>query len=86
VFNTSLGAGISSFTVTGLASDTAFTISLSTNALSDAYSATKTTQATTLIAPLSGITLLSLTSTSISFEFAASTGASSYTYLAANQG
>ena len=84
VVNLTFGVGVRSYVFDGL-SATAYTFKLTTFTLSNLYSVSKITVDTTYPAALSSVALSSITSSSFTFEFAASTGADTYSYILFNQ-
>ena len=80
VFQGSFLPSTSTYTVTGLQSFSIYTATLTTGVVS--VNATKVVSVITLVSPVSFASLLTITATSVTFQFLPSTGATGYDFLA----
>ena len=66
-------------------SATTYLLTLTTFTLSNTYSVSKSVVDTTYPAAVTSVTLVAISSSSFTFEFEASTGAATYSYILFNQ-
>jgi len=76
----SISSGAVSYNISGAAPYTTYSISLTTWTLANSHSLTNTIQQTTYPAALSDATLVTLTTTAVTYQFTPPAGATTYSY------